>query len=82
MVFHSAVLNYLPADRREEFERIVRDLDAVWVSNEGLGVLPAVDAKLPPGLDVRGFILARDGVPLALTEPHGRSIDGLAPDAV
>jgi hypothetical protein len=77
VVFHSAVLNYLPGDRREEFERIVRELDAVWVSNEGLGVLPAVDAKLPPGLDVRGFILALDGEPLALTEPHGRSIDGL-----
>lgn len=78
VVFHSAVLNYLPRERREAFVDIVRGLDAVWVSNEGLGVLPAVDAKLPPGLDVRGFILARDGEPLALTGPHGQSIDGLA----
>jgi hypothetical protein len=80
VVFHSAVLNYLPGERREEFVRLVRDLDAVWVSNEGLGVLPAVDQKLPPGLDVRGFILARDGEPLALTGPHGQSIDGLVAD--
>ncbi|MES1169609.1 MAG: DUF2332 family protein, partial [Leifsonia sp.] len=78
VVFHSAVLNYLPREQREEFVDIVRGLDAVWVSNEGLGVIPAVDEKLPPGLDVRGFILARDGEPLALTGPHGQSIDELA----
>jgi hypothetical protein len=75
VVFHSAVLNYLLPERRGAFEQIVRNLDAVWVSNEGLGVLPEVDARLPSGLDVKGFILARDGEPLALTEPHGRSID-------
>jgi len=77
VVFHSAVLSYLPGERRAEFERIVRGLDAVWVSNEARGVLPAVDAGLPSGLDERGFILARNGVPLALTGPHGQWIDGL-----
>ncbi|HEY4151952.1 MAG TPA: DUF2332 domain-containing protein [Pseudolysinimonas sp.] len=81
VVFHSAVLNYVPPERRTSFEQIVRDLDAVWISNEGLGVLPDVDAQLPSGLDVRGFILARDGEPLALTEPHGRSIEGLRYDS-
>ncbi len=77
VVFHSAVLNYLPADRREAFRQLVTGLDATWVSNEGLGVLPAIDAQLPLGLDVRGFVLARDGNPLAIAEPHGRSIEGL-----
>jgi len=81
VVFHSAVLNYLPSERRAEFERIVRGLDAVWVSNEARAVLPAVDAGMPPGLSVRGFILARDGVPLALTGTHGQSIDGLPSSA-
>ncbi len=78
VVFHSAALSYLDAERREEFRRIVRGLEAVWVSNEGSGVLPDVAAKVPADLDVGGrFILARDGEPLALTGPHGRSIDGL-----
>lgn len=35
VVFHSAVLSYLDSERREEFRRIVGDLNAVWVSNEG-----------------------------------------------
>ena len=78
VVFHSAVLNYLAENRREAFREIVRGLDAVWVSNEGPGVLPAVDARVPNGLDVHGFILARDGQPMAVTEPHGRSITGLS----
>ena len=81
VVFHSAVLNYLPSERRVEFERIVRGLDAVWVSNEARRVLPSVDAGLPTGRSVRGFILARDGEPLALTGTHGQSIESL-PDAL
>ena len=76
-MFHSAVLSYLPAERRKEFVQIVRGLDAVWVSNEGRGVLPAVDAKVPSGRQAGGFILARDGEPLAVTGPHGQSIDWL-----
>ncbi|MEO6115232.1 MAG: DUF2332 domain-containing protein [Pseudolysinimonas sp.] len=79
VVFHSAVLGYLDAERRDEFRRIVRGLNAVWVSNEAFGVFPGIAAKLPEGLDVGGgFILARNGEPLALTGPHGQSIDGLA----
>lgn len=84
VVFHSAVLGYLPTERREEFVRAVRALDAIWVSNEAQGVLPEIDAKVPDGLDLRGFILVRDEQPLALTGPHGQSIGGLgfASDAV
>jgi hypothetical protein len=78
VVFHSAVLSYLEPQHREEFRSIVRDLDAVWVSNEGPGVLPDIAAKLPADLDLGGrFILARDGEPVGLTGPHGQSIDGL-----
>jgi hypothetical protein len=78
VVFHSAVLSYLDAERRDEFRRIVDALHAVWVSNEGSGVLPDIEAKLPADLGIGGrFILARGGVPLALTGPHGQSVDGL-----
>ena len=78
VVFHSAVLSYLDPERREEFRRIVGDIGAVWVSNEGAGVLPDLAAKLPADVDVGGrFILARDGDVLAVTGPHGKSIDGL-----
>jgi hypothetical protein len=79
VVFHCAVLYYLDADRREEFRAVVSDLDAVWVSNEAPGVFPDIAAKLPVDVGVGGrFILARDGEPLALTGPHGQSIDGLS----
>ena len=78
VVFHGAVLGYLAAERREEFRRIVGDLDAIWVSNEAPGLVPEAAAQLPADLDVGArFILARDGRPLALTGPHGQSIDGL-----
>ncbi|MEP6844273.1 MAG: DUF2332 domain-containing protein [Pseudolysinimonas sp.] len=78
VVFHSAVLSYLPAERRAEFRHIIDVIDAVWVSNEAPAVFPDIAAKLPAVLDVGGrFILARDGEPLALTGPHGQSIDGL-----
>jgi len=78
VVFHSAVLSYLDDERRDRFRRIVAGLDAVWVSNEGPGVFPDIAAKLAADLDVGGrFILARDGLPVALTGPHGQSIDGL-----
>lgn len=78
VIFHSAVLSYLEVDRREQFRRVVRGLDAVWVSNEAPGVFPDIAAKVPAELAVGGrFLLARDGEPLALTGPHGQSIDGL-----
>jgi hypothetical protein len=77
VVFHSAVLNYLPGERRQEFVRLVRGLDAVWVSNEGRGVLPDLDAKVPNARGTNGFILARDGQPLALAGTHGQSIEWL-----
>lgn len=81
VVFHSAVLSYLPAEQRAEFRRIIDGLGAVWVSNEASGVFPDIVAKLPAGLDVGSrFILALEGKPLAMTGPHGQSIDGLPGD--
>jgi hypothetical protein len=75
VVFHSAVLAYVDVAGRSAFAATMADLDAVWVSNEAPGVVPGtvVDTAGP----VR-FVLARDGVALALTGPHGNTIDWLA----
>jgi hypothetical protein len=69
VVYHSAVLAYLiPADRRR-FAATVRGLPAVWLSNEGPGVVP--ELPIPP-YQGAPFVLARDGrMPIALTDSHG-----------
>ena len=75
VIFHSAVLAYVSPEVGERFAALVRDLGAVWISNESPRVLPAVAAKLrePPRKDQ--FLLAVDGRPVAAAGPHGQSID-------
>ena len=77
VVFHSAVLVYVDEEDRDRFTRLVKELDAVWISNESPRVFPPIAAKLdaPPPRD--RFVLAVDGEPVALTGPHGQSIDWL-----
>ena len=73
VVFHSAVMPYLSPEDRTRFIEIVSQLAAVWVSFEGLGVLPGIGARLGVSeRDDRAFVLARDGQPMALASPHGR----------
>jgi len=75
VIFHSAVLAYVDAVGREAFAEVVGNLNACWVSNEAPGVVPGTT------VDTGGasrFVLARDGVALALTGPHGHTIDWLA----
>jgi hypothetical protein len=69
VVYHSAVLAYVrPADRAR-FARTVRELGAVWLSNESPGVLPGIQPNEP---DAHGFLLVRDGSePIAVTDSHG-----------
>ncbi|MCP2281354.1 hypothetical protein (DUF2332) [Promicromonospora umidemergens] len=77
VVLHSAVLYYLTEPDRSTFAGLMSDLrrsrGVVWLSNEGWTVLPDVAAQLPEGLSPQ-FILAEDGAPVALTDPHGRSV--------
>lgn len=76
VVFHSAVLMYPEWERRELFVEAVTALDAVWLSNESAEIVPQITERLPAGLDTRGrFVLARDGIPVALTGPHGQSLE-------
>jgi hypothetical protein len=78
VVFHSAVLSYLPTRAAiAEFEQAVRDLDVTWIANESPAVLPHIAEGLDSERAVGRFLLAMDGRPLALTGPHGQSIDWL-----
>ncbi|MDB1086226.1 DUF2332 family protein [Streptomyces sp. ACA25] len=77
VVFHSAVLTYLPADGREVFSETMRRMPGHWISNEAPHVLPTVQARLPrPALPGRAvFALALDEQPVAFSGPHGQSLD-------
>ncbi|GAB3190991.1 DUF2332 domain-containing protein [Nesterenkonia suensis] len=77
VVFHSAVLAYLPLEDRESFVRQVRASHARWISNEGARVLPEITEKLPQGGDTPDFVLALDGEPIARTGPHGQYAQAL-----
>ncbi|MEY9873410.1 hypothetical protein ABH931_002892 [Streptacidiphilus sp. MAP12-33] len=79
VVFHSAVLTYLPPDARARFVATMRELPCHWISNEAPGVLPEIDARLPrPAPTDRGvFVLSLDGEPKAFTGPHGERLDWL-----
>ena len=76
VVYHSAVLGYVRRADRVRFAGTVRELGAVWLSNEGPGVLPGADAQVR---HAHGFILVKDGTePVAVTESHGRWLEWLA----
>jgi hypothetical protein len=74
VVFHTAVLAYVDLAGRQAFAETVSELDACWLSNEAPGVVPGT--SVDTGATSR-FVLARDGEPVALTGPHGGSIDWL-----
>jgi hypothetical protein len=75
VVFHTAVLAYIgDAAERAAFADTVREIGAVWVSNEGAGLVEMTrDDPWPSG----EFVLMRDGEPVAATDPHGTAIDWL-----
>jgi hypothetical protein len=79
VVFHTAVLPYVPSERRDAFVGLVRDLGVRWIAQEGPGALPGVGARLPDPDEARGrLVLSLDGRPVAWTAPHGGRIDWFA----
>jgi len=76
VVFHSAVLAYVadPA-LREQFVRTVRELGAVWVSNEVPGVFPSIRDRLSRRGPRGAFLLSVNDAPVAWTDPHGGWIE-------
>jgi hypothetical protein len=77
VVFHTAVLTYVPdLAIREAFARTVRDLGAIWISNEFPDVFPSIAARA--GTKPAGkFLLSVNGTPMAWTAPHGQWMDWL-----
>jgi hypothetical protein len=77
VVFHTAVLCYLPPEARRTFMTTVRELPCRWMSNEDAGVLPDIAARLPsPAPTDRGVhVVALDGRPVAFAGPHGERLD-------
>jgi hypothetical protein len=74
VVYHSAVLGYVRRADRAQFARTVGALGVTWLSNEGPGLLPGTAI---PGCGPHGFVLAKNGEPLALTESHGAWLEWL-----
>jgi hypothetical protein len=79
VVLTMGVLVYLPRTARERFVAAVRELDCTWVSLEGVDVLPEAAARIrgPVPPETR-FVVAVDGIPVALTAPHGTRLHWLA----
>lgn len=77
VVFHSAVLAYLPEAHRAAFVALMSAAhDVTWMSNEGPGVLPTVTEQVHEDVGGR-MILARDGHAVALVGGHGQSYNAL-----
>ncbi len=77
VVFHSAVLNYVGEADRVRFRRILEDLGATWVSNEGLSVFPDITSEAGSRCRPDRFLLSLDGVPVAMTGFHGQTFEWL-----
>lgn len=76
VVVTSAMLVYLPYLERMRLVDAIQNLDAHWISLDGIGVLPEVDARHPH--PQRGqFTLSLDGEPLAEVGPHGQYVNWL-----
>ena len=75
VVLHSAVLCYVPADRRAALVDLLARRGVHRLGAEGPEVLPELTARLPAGTDTdHRFVVALDDRPLALAHPHGRSL--------
>jgi hypothetical protein len=86
VVFHSAVMGYVSADGRARFrasmQGLAHDRGCHWLSNEGETVIIQEDGSaVLPEMDprrIRGnFLLQHNGQPVAITGPHGQSLDWL-----
>ncbi len=76
VVFHSAVLAYLPENARQAFSERMIASPATWIANEGIGIVPETEGTLP-GVREGAFVISADGLPLALCDPHGSWLEWL-----
>ncbi|MEO3875668.1 DUF2332 domain-containing protein [Nonomuraea sp. B12E4] len=71
VVYHTAVLGYLPEEGRAAFAEQVGRLGCQWISQEEAGVFPEVSARLRDEPAEAGYVLALNGEPVAFTALHG-----------
>ena len=75
VVFHSAVIAYLPDAARAAWRAVAPTLPGHWISNEGPRVLADVAATAAcPAPEGPQFALALDGRTLAWAHGHGRTL--------
>ncbi|WP_130176455.1 DUF2332 domain-containing protein [Cryobacterium sp. SO1] len=74
VIVSPAVLVYLAPEQRTAFARTVTGLGR-WISLDGAGVLPQVDALLPQPPVPGDFTVSLDGRPVARCGPHGQNLD-------
>jgi hypothetical protein len=85
IVFHSAVLYYVPPEDRQRFaEQVARNPAVIWISNEAPGVLAGVTTNLRPPPDAARaayFIIATGGqTTIGIADTHGSWISWATPD--
>lgn len=74
VIFHSAVLTYVPSEDRGAFVSDVAKLGATWIANEGADVLPSVREQIDEvelSTHRGDFLLSCDGTPVGWADPHG-----------
>jgi hypothetical protein len=75
VIFHSAVLTYLPAERRRAFAELMSKRPWIWISNEGPGVVESLQVTTPlptPNCFVVGM---GSSEVRAFAHPHGSWIE-------
>lgn len=75
------VLPHIPRDGRERLLAALDRLDAVWITIDPPGLHDAWHRPVDPAT-WGGFVLARDGVPLAAVDPLGAFVEWRAGDRV
>lgn len=76
VIVSPAVLVYLAPADREAFADTVTGLGR-WISLDGAGVLPRVDAQLPQAPVAGEYTVSLDGRPVARCGAHGQTLDWL-----
>jgi hypothetical protein len=76
VIFHSAVLAYVPVPERQLFVDRVQQVAAHWISNEAPDVLPQLAARTSrPPRRTGSFLAALDSRPLAWAGTHGQDLE-------
>jgi hypothetical protein len=82
VVFHAAVLVYLPQSGHRRFAALMAELPVVWISAEGPGVIPPLETRLDRSRVPSGAVfLLGQGLDrlVGLADPHGAWLQWIDP---